>query len=111
MSAHQKFVVWFHEVDKHDIPVVGGKGANLGEMTQAKLPVPPGFIVTSSAYFHFIEHANLRPRIKKLLSDLDYNDTRKLQDAAKKVQQEILRAPIPKEIADTVISCYFKLSV
>jgi pyruvate,water dikinase len=44
MPKSQKAVLWFNEVTKKDIPVVGGKGANLGEMTNAKIPVPPGFI-------------------------------------------------------------------
>ena len=43
-------IVWFREVDKDDIGLVGGKGANLGELTRAGLPVPPGFIVTAEAY-------------------------------------------------------------
>ena len=42
-----KYVVWFKDVDKEDGPTVGGKGANLGELTRAGLPVPPGFIVTA----------------------------------------------------------------
>jgi len=43
----QKHILWFREVSKEDIPLVGGKGANLGEMTGIGLPVPPGFIVTA----------------------------------------------------------------
>ena len=50
MEQTHKSVVWFNEVNKEDIPLVGGKGANLGEMTNAGIPVPPGFIVTASAY-------------------------------------------------------------
>ena len=51
MPEDRKAVVWFNEVGKDDIPLVGGKGANLGEMTNANIPVPPGFIVTVSAAF------------------------------------------------------------
>ncbi|MDP6127828.1 MAG: PEP/pyruvate-binding domain-containing protein, partial [Dehalococcoidales bacterium] len=59
MRDGNKVVVWFAEVDKNDIPLVGGKGANLGEMTNAGIPVPPGFIVTAGAYFDFIEKAGI----------------------------------------------------
>ena len=55
MKEDQKSIVWFNEVTRKDIPLVGGKGANLGEMTNAGIPVPPGFIVTASAYFDFLE--------------------------------------------------------
>ena len=46
-------IVWFKEVSKSDIGLVGGKGANLGEMQRAKAPVPNGYIVTAQAYFDF----------------------------------------------------------
>src|SRR3989344_7964889 len=110
MSAHSKFVVWFAEVDKHDIAVVGGKGANLGEMTQAKLPVPPGFIVTASAYFYFLEEAGVRPKIEQITSKIDYNDSQELQKASREIQKIIRTAPVPKEISDLIVSYYFKLS-
>ena len=55
MRTGLKAIVWFKEVTKNDIPLVGGKGANLGEMTNAGIPVPPGFIVTADAYFDFLD--------------------------------------------------------
>ena len=51
----KKSLVWFNEVDKYDIGLVGGKGANLGEMTQSGFPIPYGFIITSNAFFNFLE--------------------------------------------------------
>ena len=50
-----KNVVWFDEVDKEDGGLVGGKGANLGEMAKSGFPVPDGFIVTSHAYFQVLK--------------------------------------------------------
>jgi pyruvate,water dikinase len=67
MKQGTKAVVWFNEVTKNDITKVGGKGANLGEMTNAGIPVPPGFIVTAQAYFDFIERNKLQPKIRALL--------------------------------------------
>ena len=63
----KKNIVWFEEVGKEDVGLVGGKGANLGEMTNARLPIPYGFVLTSHAYFEFIEHNALAPMIKKFL--------------------------------------------
>ena len=45
----------FADLGMTDTPTVGGKGANLGEMTRAGLPVPPGFVVTADAYLRTIE--------------------------------------------------------
>ncbi len=55
-------VVAFEEVGRGDIPLVGGKGANLGEMLKEGIPVPSGFIVTADAYGRFIEESGLRPQ-------------------------------------------------
>ena len=54
MKKKEANILWFAEVGKEDVALVGGKGANLGEMTSAQLPVPRGFIVTSKAYFDFL---------------------------------------------------------
>ncbi|MDP2672346.1 MAG: PEP/pyruvate-binding domain-containing protein, partial [Nanoarchaeota archaeon] len=52
---HDPFILWFSEIGKEDISKVGGKGANLGELTKAGIPVPNGFCVTAQAYYYFLE--------------------------------------------------------
>jgi pyruvate,water dikinase len=109
MRQSSKAVVWFNEVTKNDIPLVGGKGANLGEMTNAGIPVPPGFIVTAAAYFNFIEKANLHDKIKTLLDPLDVHNSKQLQDIALKVQKLITDASMPKETAKDIEQAYGKM--
>src|SRR5690242_20403845 len=104
----KKFVVWFGDVGKEDVATVGGKGANLGEMTQAGFPVPPGFIVTVDAYNEFLDRTNLRNKIASVLSGVDVNNTKSLESASKKVQEDITRAAFPKDIALEIIHAYFK---
>lgn len=105
----KKFVVWFNEVDRDDIGVVGGKGANLGEMTKAGFPVPNGFIVTAQAYFHFLDEAHLRDDLSDLLHGLDVNNSKALEDASVEIQKRITRSEFPKDIALEVMHAYFKL--
>lgn len=105
----QKAVVWFEEVTKKDIPLVGGKGANLGEMTNAGIPVPPGFIVNADAYFDFIEKSGLSDKIKSLLEPLDVHNSKQLQEIAAKVQELIKGADMPPEIASEVKEAYTKM--
>jgi len=95
----RKFVVWFREVDKYDLSLVGGKGANLGEMTKAGIPVPNGFIVTAEAYYYALEAAGIKPELRKLFTSLKTSDNEALQSAAKKAQAIIERIKIPDEIA------------
>jgi len=53
------YIKWFDELTKEDIPLVGGKGANLGEMTNHSIPVPPGFCIVSKAYKDFVTLSNI----------------------------------------------------
>jgi pyruvate,water dikinase len=109
MNKGQKAVVWFGDVTKQDIPLVGGKGANLGEMTNAGIPVPGGFIVTAAAYFDFIEKTGLRKRLKALLDPVDIHDSRQLQDVAVQVQKLIEEALMPAETAQAIEEAYVKM--
>ncbi|MBM2820715.1 MAG: ppsA [Candidatus Berkelbacteria bacterium] len=101
-----KYVVLFMDVDKDDIALVGGKGANLGELTKAGLPVPPGFIVTSGAYFDFLEGADLDIEIEKLLKGLDVNESKKLNSTAVAIQKAIMSKPMPQSIAKEISFAY-----
>jgi len=109
MRQSQKVILWFNEVTKKDIPLVGGKGANLGEMTNANIPVPPGFIVTAGTYFDFLEQAGITDQIRNLLAPLDIHDSKQLQEIAGKVQKLILDAPMPPEIAREIEQAYIKM--
>jgi pyruvate,water dikinase len=109
MTQAHKAVVWFNEVTKIDVASVGGKGANLGEMTRANIPVPPGFIVTAGAYFDFLKQAKIGDKIRELLHSLDVNDSKRLQQTSGKIKQVILEAPMPPEIAQEIRKAYIKM--
>ncbi len=102
-------VVWFSEVGRDDLGLVGGKGANLGELTRASIPVPPGFVVTADAYFRFIQTNALEPLIKGDLFNLDVHDSRTLSERASKIRQRIIDAPMPRHLADEIIEAYREL--
>ena len=109
MNKGQKFIAWFSEVNKDDVASVGGKGANLGEMANADIPVPGGFIVTAHAYYDFIEKAKIAPRIRSLLEPLDPADSRQLQEVAGEIKQTIMDAAMPPEIATEIKKAYQQL--
>lgn len=105
-----KYVAWFKDIDKGDGEVVGGKGANLGEMTRAGFPVPNGYVVTVHAYRTFLDDAHIRSKIEETLHGLDVSDSKALQKAALAVQHIITRSEFPKDIAHDIINAYFQLS-
>ncbi len=108
MSNPAQHVAWFKDIGKKDLPLVGGKGANLGEMYEAGIPVPNGFCVTAPAYFYFIDSNNLRDKIKAELKGLDVNDNDKLFAASKRVKEIITRAKMPDDLAESIVKAYEK---
>ena len=87
--AGYNYIKWFNEIGKDDISQVGGKGANLGELTSMGLPVPPGFCVTAGAYDEFINYSELDEIVRILVSSLDVEDVEALTDASKEVRDKI----------------------
>jgi len=104
-----KRIAWFKEIRRKDISVAGGKGANLGEMTHAGLPIPPGFVVTAQAYKEFIEKTNIKNKILNIIANLNVDDNSKLQAISSKIQKLISTTPIPKKIQDEIKSNYLKI--
>ncbi|MGI8926677.1 MAG: phosphoenolpyruvate synthase [Tepidiformaceae bacterium] len=102
-------VVWFSEVGRDDIGLVGGKGANLGELTRASIPVPEGFVVTADTYFHFLRQNALEPLLKKELFQLDVHDSKTLSERAARIRQRIVEAPMPAHIASEIREAYLRL--
>lgn len=102
-------VLWFKDIDKNDTPVVGGKGANLGEMVKVGFPVPDGFVVTAQAYFYALDHNNLRDKIKHSLENVDVHDPHELKDASRNIKRLIRHGEVPKEIAQEILTAYHKL--
>lgn len=108
--AAKPLILFFKEIHKDDVPLVGGKGANLGEMVNAGFPVPPGFAITVWAYDKFLEENNLVSDIASILKDLDVSDSEKLEKASKSVQKKIVQGRIPNEVGKEVVKCYERLS-
>ena len=106
----QPLVKFFKDIDKHDLPSVGGKGANLGEMTKAGFPVPNGFAITVSAYELFLEKNEIAKKINDILEKTDVNNSDELQSVSKKIENIITTSKIPEEVSTEVIKTYKKLS-
>ena len=104
-----KYIKWFTELHKDDIGIAGGKGANLGELTQAKIPVPQGFVVLSLAYFHFLEYNKLRHQIHQIISSSQISDPHKLNQMSEKIQKIMEQSDIPEEITKEIFTAYHEL--
>lgn len=99
-------ILWFHEVGKEDIGRVGGKGANLGEMTRVGFPVPPGFIVTADAYEHYLRENRLHEPIAHILSTIRYEDQASLEQASQSIKQLLLHGTFPEGVSKAILAAY-----
>ncbi len=111
-SSGEELILWFEDLTKNDIPLVGGKNANLGEMLYAGIPVPPGFAVTAQAYKKFITETGISEKMYRIIEETvtDVNDPKQYEEASKKVRQLIETTPMPREIRSAIKESYNGLS-
>ncbi len=113
MDKKNEFILWFDQLGIEDVPLVGGKNASLGEMyrnlTQKGVSIPNGFAVTAFAYYHLLDKAGIRDRIKEALSDLDTRDMKNLAERGLKVRKIILEAEFPQDLKEKIIEAYTSL--
>lgn len=103
-------VIDFKDIDKDSLALVGGKGANLGEMTKAGFPVPNGFAVTVPAYDLFLKDNDISSKIYDILAVTDVDDPAQLENASKKLQKIINTSKFPDSVYKEVNKYYKKLS-
>ncbi len=103
-------VIDFKNIDRDSLSLVGGKGANLGEMTKAGFPVPGGFAVTVPAYELFLKENDISTKIYEILSSTDVEDPSQLESASKKIQKIINNSQFPEAVFNDLVKSYKKLS-
>ncbi len=109
-AKERALVLWFDEVRKEDVPLVGGKVANLGEMRSFGLPVPPGFAVTAYAYQRFITETGIAHEIYRIIKEVvKEKKPQEYQEASRRIRQLIESTPIPEDIEQAIKAAYRRL--
>ncbi len=103
-------IVWFSQVGKGDVGLVGGKGANLGELYKLGVSIPNGFIVTSQTYFENLKNSGALDRIRGILYGLNVEDPIFLESKAKACREEILKIKLDSKFEKNLYDFYKKLS-
>lgn len=104
-----EFIREFATISKNDSAIAGGKGASLGEMTQALIPVPPGFVVVSEAFEHFLSETDLGVEIDAILKTVKHEQMHTVEQASEKIHALIVNATMPADIAIAVSASFKKL--
>ncbi len=99
----------FSDLGRDDVDYAGGKGANLGELTAAGLPVPPGFVIGAPGYAVFCEETGLRAELAEMLASVDTEDSKALEAASALARQAVLDTPIPADLQHAIVSSYEEL--
>ncbi|MCS7129882.1 MAG: pyruvate, water dikinase [Archaeoglobaceae archaeon] len=102
-------ILWLSDVDKNDIPVVGGKAANLGELLRIEIPVPEGFVVDARTFKDFINRANLKDKIYSILQNLNVENTEELNRVSEEIRRMISKAKMPEDVEKEIRRAYKEL--
>jgi len=108
-SAPPTCIAWFGDVSRHDVATVGGKGANLGELTRAGFAVPPGFVVTAGAYLQALDEAGARADLRRQIDGVDVDDPAALAAIATESQERVRVAGMPDAVRQAVLEAYAQL--
>jgi phosphohistidine swiveling domain-containing protein len=92
-----------------DLVLAGGKGANLGELSQAGFDVPPGFVITTAAYDLLLQENDLQTRLAGLLISLDLDDPNSVKNVSQQIHNILQQTSIPQQIVDEVLKAYREL--
>ena len=106
------YVLWFDELRREDVALVGGKSSSLGELTSAThVPVPYGYATTANAYRYFMEATGTNKKVHELLDQLDdVEDSAELRDVCAKIRETIVSAEMPADLADAIGDAYEELA-
>ncbi len=103
-------VLWFSDITKDNVDIVGGKSSNLGEMARMKdIPIPNGFSTTAYAYNEFINKNNLHDKIIKIINNTDINNSTELNNASNSIKQLFLESSFEKSFEEQIYNDYNKL--
>ena len=106
MTHNEMLILSFSDIRAADLPLVGGKGANLGEMTHAGFPVPSGFCLTTIAFQQFIDAYPDSDSLYNLLDTVITDDVETVRSVGQRVRQILLDVPVPANIADAAIGSW-----
>ncbi|TGE38769.1 phosphoenolpyruvate synthase [Desulfosporosinus fructosivorans] len=102
----QKYVLYFKEIDKQHLAYVGGKGANLGEMTKAGFPVPQGFCVTTEAYRTFIDTSTQMSEFYDLLDRINADELEPICILGQRIREHLKSLSLPEEVRSSILEAW-----
>jgi pyruvate, water dikinase len=105
------FIKWLSDLNKDSGSLAGGKGANLGEIYNAKFPVPPAFVITTQAFNYFMKETKILDNIKERLNKIDVDNTYELNLRAKEIREMVVNTEMPQKLKSEILEAYDHFNV
>jgi pyruvate,water dikinase len=105
-----EYILWLEQVNKDSLKLAGGKGANLGEMVGMRLPVPPGYVITTKAFDRFLEVNGIVEKIQEIIKQTNVEDTDQLLQASQQIKDMIINADFPIAMRNELVETYREIS-
>jgi len=103
------YIKFFKDIKKESVLEAGGKGASLGEMTNAGIPVPPGFVILANAFDRFVEETDLKQEIEARLKEINLDDTNTVDKVSNVLRDVIHDTPMPKDLKKEILEAFDEL--
>jgi len=104
-------IIWFNDIKKDDIDLVGNKSIEISDLYIKELPIPPGFVITTEAFKEFLDYSGIRTTIIELISNLDVDNHERLNEISERIQDLIIRAPFPEHLIRELNEEYSNLNI
>ena len=109
-----KNILWFKQISKKDVALVGGKNASLGEMysklTEKGINLPNGFAVCAKAYWYFLKYNKVDKELKALFTNFNANNIKRLEVVGAKARGLIRQGEFPKDLEVDILKAYDQLT-
>lgn len=102
-------IKFFPQLDRKSVSEAGGKGASLGEMTRAGIPVPPGFVILALAFDRFLRETDLDAEIEAILKKVNAKDINSVDKASAEIRDLIHREKMPADLQKEIVATFKKL--
>lgn len=112
MDKDKEYLLWFEQLERGDVDIVGGKSSSLGEMTaKTDVPVPYGFATTAYAYRYFVKESGLAEKMRAILAELtDVEDSNLLKDVCARLRETMMAEEMPNDLKKSIADAYAELA-
>src|SRR5204862_5929944 len=107
--AAKEVIAWFADIGLQDRLQVGGKGGSLGELQRAGIAVPPGFVITTSAFERFIDALERKAALRARVQSLDGRDLAAVAACCNELRARVEAEPFPVELQEEISAAYLSL--